>query len=151
MEEEAKSPIENNPELLLEYGRAFYCINWVEFLLEKLILSRGKLNLIDSEIRKKLIDRKTLGQKIELSSSLLEVGLVEELKFLNEKRNLIAHGTVSKVLASFNTKINQVEIQPGDYLLGNNGKKEIITSDSLKEISKLAKSVASKLMIIGVF
>ena len=86
MEGPNRLPIEDDRELLTEYGRAFAWINSIELILEQLIIFKGNFDLIDKDLREKLIERKMFGQKIELATTLLEPELITELRLLNKKR-----------------------------------------------------------------
>ena len=135
-----KLPIENDSELLLEYGRVFAWINLIEFLLEELIIFKGKLNLIDGGLRKKLLERKMFGQKIELADRLLEPEIIKKLKTLNKKRILLAHNITAQEV-----KISNGEQREGEYVIGQGNKKEILTKEFLLEITTLAQSLSIKL------
>lgn len=136
-------PIESNQEVLTEYGRAFAWINSTEFMLEQVILYKGKINLLDEALRKKIIGGKTLGQKIELSSSIVDTGLVKKLKSLNQKRVVLAHGVLGQKVT-----ITSKEIITGDHTAGKGDKVLVLSIESLKEVIDLARSVNSELLAL---
>lgn len=140
MSEMAQISIEDNPELLTEYGRAFMLINIVDLLLEEVIIFRGRVNLVETEVRKKLMKGKMLGQKIELSSSLLEPDVLIKLKLLKDKRNLLAHSFVGEEVNLADTKEKTEK-----YVIGVGEEKQSLTLDFMSEIIRLAQSLCIEL------
>ena len=125
MPKEYNLPIENDPELLTEYGRAFAFINFVEFLLGEMILMRQKLYLGDKKERDKIKD-KTLGQQIKLAKGIIDSNILDEISKLNEKRKIMAHGvTVGGV---------------GDFLIVHNKGNHPLNKKSIGEVITLARS-----------
>jgi hypothetical protein len=141
MEEPNKLPIEDDRELLTEYGRAFAWINSIELILEQLIVFKGNFHLIDKDLREKLIEKKMLGQKIELATTLLEPELIKELRLLNSKRTFLAHNAIVQEI-HFSSDGEQ---KIGNYVVGTGEKREILTIDFLLDIIKLAQSLSTKL------
>lgn len=91
-----KLPIESKPELLQEFGRAFaYLIN-VEGAIGTAIRTKGELKNKPRERRLELSDQMTLGMKIKSVEKMFSEKLINELKELNEKRILLAHGVIMK-------------------------------------------------------
>jgi hypothetical protein len=86
-------PIEEHPDLLQEYGRAFAYLNLLENTLKNfLIIKRGLNNGNDILRANKQFDSKMMGEKIELAKSFLNDQIIAELENLNNKRKLLAHG-----------------------------------------------------------
>ena len=75
--------IEDNEELLKEYGRAIILLTNVEYFLKD-IIKRKSGNTIEKE----------LGVLINASAPYLSSTLITRLKKLNEKRIIIVHGAV---------------------------------------------------------
>ncbi len=129
-------PIESNPELLVEYGRAFARINTLEYLLEELIIVKGGLGSVKKDLREKLVNKKMLGQKIELAATLLEPTLISKLRSLNDKRILLAHNATAQEINNSGD-----EQKPGNYVIGIGEKQEILTNKFLSDISNLAQEL----------
>src|SRR5579863_6378967 len=87
-------PIENDKELLMEYGRAFAWFSLVEVYLEILIWNKGKLANSERGMIEKLLKNKTLGNKIFLVKDFLDDQLKKDLKELNQNRNTLAHSSI---------------------------------------------------------
>lgn len=134
-------PIEDDPELLAEYGRAFAWINLIEELLEQVILFKGKLNLIDRELASKLMKGKMLGQKIELSKSLLKPELITDLVLLSKKRNLLAHSAIGQEV---HTSPDNQPIK-GGFVVGEGESKQYLNIEFCKEVIELGQKLSSSL------
>lgn len=135
-----KLPIENDRELLASYGLAFAWINLVELYLEQLIIFKGKLNLVDSKIREKVIAKKTLGYKIDLASSLLNPTLKKKLVLLNERRTLLAHNAIESEVHFDNGKPKVM-----GYWIGYGSKHQPLTLYTTGNIIELAQSISLEL------
>lgn len=118
-------PIERNPHLLQEYGRAMFLTTNVENFLKNKI--------------EKIPERAMLGDLIELAKMMLssQEGLYEELKKLNTERKEIIHGTVG---TEFLLK-SKVEY----HFIEKEGKERELTIDYLKEYSTLARNILARL------
>lgn len=73
----------DDKELLVEYGRAFYWINIIEFALGNELQDRSGLDKVSFDVREKLMEHKTLGMKIRLIEGLISKDLFSRLKELN--------------------------------------------------------------------
>lgn len=132
-------PIESDPELLAEYGRAFAWFNLIEYVLGNVITFRGKLNLADPKLAKNLIDKTTLGGKITLASKsdLILPSTKKLLEKLVRMRNELAHGVVSERLSMENP-----QKRTGQYIVsGSNGDKPL-TKEVLKESIELSQNLS---------
>jgi len=82
-----KLPIEDNPEELLEYGRAHAYLNQADDLLGTFIDFQKK--------RKKAFHNtckgQTLGQKITNNKKWIPLALLADLEIFNEKRRELSH------------------------------------------------------------
>jgi len=140
MERMLKLPIEDDKDLLVEYGRVFAWINSIEMMLQQLICFKGNLHLIDKTLKEKLLGRKTLGQKIEIAIGLIDPELITELRLLNEKRVLLAHNATAQELY-----LSDKEQKKGNHVIGIGEKQQILTVNFLHEITELAQSLSVKL------
>jgi hypothetical protein len=102
------SPIENNKNLAKKYGIAFIWINLVEQHLKWAILTKNKLTSNIPDIITDLFDNQTLGQKIFLAEKTFDKKILGKLHNLNNKRNILAHGVVAKLLDN-EKLLNKVE------------------------------------------
>ncbi len=123
--------IEQNEDLLKEYGRAFAYTNVVEVMLNIFLLVKGKLGNSEDGIGNKIL-QEMMGKKIELVKNLLPSEILKDLSKLNAKRITLAHG----VSASSGVDT---------YIIMHKEKTEILTKDSLVEITELAKSILTKI------
>lgn len=139
-----KLVIENNKELMTEYGRAFAWINFVEFYLEHAISTIGKLNLIDKNLKERLLSGKTLGQKIEIAKSILDPKLIEKLSSFNKKRNLLVHSVVSQ---EFSFKEGKPHL--GKHVIGIGDKIQHLDVQFLQSFIDSAQQIQSE--ISGLF
>lgn len=136
-----KIPIEENPELLTEYGRAFAWINMIEMLVEHLITYGGKPRLPKIAADNQLMWGKTLGQKIDLIETIIPSDLIAKLKALNEKRIILAHGKTSKKVATVGGKV-----MLNTHLIEHKGKAHELTMPFLNEITEQCKKLSANLM-----
>jgi hypothetical protein len=97
---------DDNPDLLLEYGRAFAWLNSVESILNFVIWSylthavtikiTGGIH-DESGIVNQMMDDMMLGKKIKLLEKVLNKELIKDLWELNESRILLAHGVFERL------------------------------------------------------
>ena len=141
--EKIRSPVEDDSDLMAEYGRAFILINAVENELEHFIDFFGKLDLVDPMMKKKIMRGRGLGGKIGLVSDILPSSLHENLNTLNEKRILLAHSPVGEKHHVVNNEVQRT----GIYTIGNRGYSDLcLTTEFLSEIADFARVVASELL-----
>ncbi len=135
-------PIEDDRELLAEYGRAFAWFNLVEYMLGNVITFRGRLNLADPKLVKNLTAKTTLGGKISLASKsdlILPTTkkLLEELVTL---RNELAHGVVSEQVF-----LENPQQKTGKYVVSGHGGDKPLTQEILKESVVLSQKLCDAL------
>lgn len=89
-----KLRIENDEELLKQYGLAVALYSSTDYLLGEFIrLKGGLLKGANQDVVNKLLDNKTFGWKIEIAKSIIDDNELKEalLEGLDD-RNLLAHG-----------------------------------------------------------
>ncbi len=89
-------PLEEYPELAARYGVAFGWINLIQEQLKWKVLISAGLNPVPN-VFIDIFDDMTLGQMINTaSSSINDKKLIGYLHDLNNKRRILAHGTVGE-------------------------------------------------------
>lgn len=128
-----KLPIEDYPDLLQEYGRAFAWINVVEFTLDNFLLWKIRPKETDSKITRRMLDKMTLGKKISFVSEkgYLKEEIIKDLWELNRFRISLAHGISSASTISLFHENNKGEKYIEEYKF----------SKLLPETIKLAKNL----------
>jgi hypothetical protein len=135
--------LEEDEKLLMEYGRAFAHITYVEFFLEYVIYKEGKMESLSEDLRFKLVAGKTLGQKIEIAKSFLDKKLLDELVSFNKKRNVLVHSMTTREFQGFS------EGAPifGKHIMISSGKdSKDLTLDFLQDIVKTAVFLRSEFL-----
>lgn len=136
-----KIPLEDNPLLLLEYGRAHAWINQVDYLLGVLIDCSKKRQ----KVFKKSCQGQTLGQKIQENKFLIHPSLEGDLNKFNEKyRRILAHHGFIMIM---DMDSDDRTIRPSTIKdTGKDISLDVIDEDLLKETTKLSRKLAKRLI-----
>lgn len=133
-------PIEDNRELLAEYGRAFAWFNLVEAFLGEVIAFQGKLGAANPKLIEKLMRGKTLGAKIDLASVLVSPETKEMLDRLVQLRNELAHGVVSEEVP-----MNNPTQRTGKYVVSHKSGTSPLTLETLRDAVSLSQDISQAL------
>ena len=129
-------PLEDNQELLIEYGRAVGWINMVEFIVENLIRFKGRPPQTNLETTKDALANKTLGQKIPLLEKIIDPSTIDKIKELNRKRIILAHGVAGVLVKNKDGKTTNI-----GFTIEHQGVEHTLTPEFLKEITRECKEV----------
>ncbi len=83
---------------------------------------------------------KTLGQKIELSTSLIPSTLSSDLRLLNEKRIILSHSVIGEKV-----DISNPQQKTGDYVMQHNTQEHSLTISFTDKVIELAQSINSQI------
>ena len=129
-------PLEDNQELLIEYGRAFGWINMVEFMVENLIRFKGKLPQTSLGTNKDDLADKVLGKKIPLLENI-DSEIIDRLRKLNKKRIVLAHGVVGVMVKDKDGKTINV-----GFTIEHKGVEHNLTIGFLRSITRECKEIS---------
>lgn len=137
-----KLPIEDYPKLLIEYGRAFACLNSMEMYLNLILLVKGKFQNVDVMLLNKILDEMIIGKKITLCEPYLSnTGkLVSKLRQLNDDRVLLAHGITGEQV-----DIKDPMVNTGNILIMHKQKQHPFTEEFLQSICQRARDISVEL------
>lgn len=135
-----KLPIEDYPELLLEYGRAFAWLNLSESYLNLILLVKGGLSHADNKTVTTILDEMMLGRKISLASEFLPKEIVKSLWKLNDNRVLLAHGITGEEAPADNPTL-----RTGKLSIQHKQRKQAFTKPFLTETTDLARKLSAQL------
>lgn len=135
-----KLPIEDYPDLLLEYGRAFAWLNLSESYLNLILLVKGGLTHANAKTVNQILDEMMLGKKISLASEFLPQDIVKRLWKLNNHRVLLAHGITGEEAPADNPTL-----RTGEISIQHKQKKQEFTKPFLNETIDLARELSEQL------
>ncbi|PIZ93866.1 MAG: hypothetical protein COX82_01830 [Candidatus Magasanikbacteria bacterium CG_4_10_14_0_2_um_filter_41_10] len=137
-----KLPIEEYPELLTEYGRAFAWLNSMEDYLNIILLIKGRFQHIDVSLKNTILDEMMMGKKITLCEPYLSnTGkLVSKLRQLNDDRVLLAHGITGEQV-----DIKAPMVNTGNILIMHKQKQHPFTEEFLQSICQRARDISIEL------
>ncbi|MCX6784401.1 MAG: hypothetical protein NTV81_00470 [Candidatus Komeilibacteria bacterium] len=88
-----KLTIEDDEEILKRYGLVTALYSSIDYLLEEFIRLEGGLHKANKEIVNLLLDKKTLGTKIDLANKLIiDAELKNKMELGLKDRNILTHG-----------------------------------------------------------
>ncbi len=103
-----------------EYGLAFIAFNKLERVLELIVRKKGRLECADSQLKDKIFERATLGQKIYLANPFIQNRkLITEIEKLRGYRNDIAHKDL-KIIHGEDGNLTGASIECKDLFEENN-------------------------------
>lgn len=136
----SKLPIEDYPELLLEYGRAFAWLNTTEEYLNSILLVKAGLTKANRKTVNQILDEMMIGKKISLAADFLPKDVIKSLWKLNDKRVLLAHGITGEEVPADNPTL-----KTGKVFLHHKEKRHTFTKEFLVGIINLARELSERL------
>lgn len=136
----SKLPIEDCPELLLEYGRAFAWLNLAESYLNLILLVKAGLAKANGKTVNHILDEMMIGKKISLAAGFLPKDIVKSLWKLNNNRLLLAHGITGEEVPDDNPTL-----RTGKFSIHHKQKRHDFSKEFLTETINLAKELSEKL------
>jgi len=136
----SRLPIEDYPELLLEYGRAFAWLNITEDHLNSILIVKAGLGRANGKTVTQILDDMMVGKKISLASDYLPKNTVKRLWQLNDRRLLLAHGTTGEEVPADNPSL-----KTGKLSIQHKQQKCDFSKPFLNETITLAKEIAEEL------
>jgi hypothetical protein len=133
-------PIENYPDLLIEYGRASAWCNSVEDYLSLVILGKGGLNKANYKMTSQILEEMMFGKKIRLTQNILNNALIKKLWKLNDKRLILDHGITGEKVP-----IDNPALRTGKMVINHKSKEHIFDKKFLADIVRLAKEILEDL------
>lgn len=136
----SRLPIEDYPELLLEYGRAFAWINITEDHLNSILIVKAGLGKANGKTVTQILDDMMIGKKIRLASDYLPKDIEKRLWQLNDCRLLLAHGTTGEEAPADNPLL-----KTGKLTIQHKHKKCDFSKTFLNETITLSKQISEEL------